>query len=83
MGTGMRLFIASRRLGRGHFCEALKECLRSPSDKIFGRELRLEVGRPAQADVGHLKMKTHEPISWKGLVSRPSRQRKEAVSTGG
>lgn len=55
MGTGLRLFIAGGRLGRGHFYEALEECLRSPSDKTFCRELRVEVGRLARADVGHLR----------------------------
>lgn len=51
MGTGMRLFIAIKRLGAGHFSEALEECLRSPFDKIFCGESRPEVGRPARADV--------------------------------
>lgn len=51
MGTGMRLFIAIKRLGTGHFSEALEECLRSPFDKIFCGESRPEVGRPAWADV--------------------------------
>lgn len=55
MGTGLRLFIAGGGLGRGHFNEALKECLRSPSDQNFCRVLRLEVGKPARADVGHLQ----------------------------
>lgn len=54
MGTGLRLFIASGRIGRGHFSEALEECLRSPSDQNFCRVLRVEVGKRAQADVGHL-----------------------------
>lgn len=56
MGTGLRLFIASGRIGRGHFSEALEECLRSPSDQNFCRVLRVEVGKQAQADVGHLQI---------------------------
>lgn len=55
MGTGLRLFIAGGGLGGGHFYEALQECLRSPSDQNFCRVLRLEVGRLARADVGHLQ----------------------------
>lgn len=74
MGTGLRLFIAGGRLGRGQFYEASEECLRSPFDKIFCRELRLEVGRLAWADVGHLQRWRHEPISsrdwWAGPAGR-------------
>ncbi len=55
MGTRLRLFIVGGGLGRVHFYEALEECLGSPSDQNFCRVLRLEVGRLAWADVGHLQ----------------------------
>lgn len=55
MGTGLRLFIVDRGLGRGHFYEALEECLRSPSDQNFSRVLKPEVGSLAWADVRHLQ----------------------------
>ncbi len=63
MGTRLRLFIVGGGLGRVHFYEALEECLGSPSDQNFCRVLRLEVGKLAWADVGHLQRRRHEPIS--------------------
>lgn len=80
MGTRLRLFIAGRGgegLGKGHFYEALEECLRSPSDTNFCRVRRPEAGLMwdicRDKDAGQLAG---------GSGERARGDRKEAVSIG-